>query len=162
MLSEIQRELDTARGQLSTFETNLSAITEERDALGSRLRRTTTRLATGVDDDTLADLAHGRYSAAVKDVKEAERPTMSDWWASQATDEARAALPKALRAYLPAADGDEQTPAASRGPGTPPRRPKKAPEHGRTSFGLDDFNSLDADQQKQVASAFYSQARRRV
>lgn len=136
-LREAHGERDAALHELAAAQQSLQALTDERDQAVSGLRRASVRMATGIDDDEIADMAHRRYTSAMQDVDADSQVDVGAWWQQVAgSDEARAGMPKALRVYLPAQAAEaQQTAAAPAGRpriGTPSNRRRAAPSPGAT------------------------------
>jgi hypothetical protein len=148
---EASAEADLLRTQLATAQEQISK-------LESKVVRADVRVATGVDDDAIADVLHRRYQSEVEGAE--APPKLADWWQGIVGDEAkRAALPRGLQAYA--------TPAAAPAPAAAPPRPgtrvpgAKAPPPGRQEFTAEDLRKMTPAEQRDAASAFFRSGARR-
>ena len=169
-LREAQADRDAARAELATLRTTLEATATERDNAVTGLRRATVRMATGIDDDQIADMAHSRWEAAMEGVEADKRQDIGDYWKALAADDsAREGLPKALRVYLPEKQDAGVAGAqagrvagaapATRQPGTPAGRGKSTPQPGATGeITPESFRQMTPEQQRQVKSSFWRAA----
>jgi len=168
LLDQARGELATTASRLEELEGQLATLTSERDTALTANRRLRVRAATGIDDDTLADMAHQRYTAAVEGLADDKRPDLSKWWSDTAADEtARGALPRALSVYMSdsgaaggaGAGGGQQR----RQPGTPGTGRRLDPRPGgSTQLGVDEYQRMSPEQQREVQRAFFASARRRT
>lgn len=161
LLREAQADATGLRAQLDELQAALQTMTSERDTALTSNRRMSIRLASGIDDDGVADIAHSRYSTAMQAVDEAQRVSFDDWWAGLASnDEARAAQPKALQIYLQPASS---SPAPSAANSTPAHTARRTPRPGgHQTLSVADFQRLDSGEQAAVAADFWSRGRRRT
>lgn len=161
LLREAQADATGLRAQLDELQAALQTITSERDTALTSNRRMSIRLASGIDDDSVADIAHSRYSDAMQAVDEAQRVPFNDWWAGLAgNDEARAAQPKALQIYLQPASSSPASPATN---STPAHTARRTPRPGgHQTLSVADFQRLDSSEQAAVAADFWSRGRRRT
>jgi len=168
LLREAQTEASTLRGRVEELESSVQTLTGERDDARTSNRRMQVRLATGIDDDTIADMAHSRYTAAVADVAEDKRPDLGKWWTDTAADdEARGKMPKALSVYMTESGSKGGEGGAGGGqhrqPGTPGNRNRRDAKPGDTGkLSVEDYRAMSPDDRAAVRSAFYRSARRRV
>jgi hypothetical protein len=141
---EAAAELDALRAQLAAAQTQIGT-------LETQVVRADVRVATGVDDDDVADLLHRRYRREIEG--QDAPPPLDQWWGQIKGDEAkRAALPLGLRAY--AQPAQTQAPAPPRRPGT--RLPGTTPPRpGRAQMTADDFGRLDGKGQVDAMRAFF-------
>lgn len=126
LLRESQATASALEMRVVELESELHTRTGELDTARTSARRLSVRMATGIDDDQIADMAHARWSAAMDGV--AEQVEVGAWWKTTAADEElRAGMPRALQVYLPQQQADDPPapPVERRGAGTPPhtRRP---------------------------------------
>jgi len=161
LLREAQADATGLRAQLDELQAALQTMTSERDTAMTSNRRMSIRLASGIDDDGVADIAHSRYSTAMQAVDEAQRVSFGDWWSGLASnDEARAAQPKALQIYLQPAS---PSPAPSAANSTPAHTARRTPRPGgHQTLSVADFQRLDSGEQAAVAADFWSRGRRRT
>ena len=163
-LREAHGERDAALQELAAAQQSLQALTAERDQAVTGFRRASVRMATGIDDDEIADMAHRRYTSAMQDADADARVDVGAWWQQVAgSDEARAGLPKALRVYLPAQTADEpQTaaaPAARPRIGTPSNRRRAAPSPGATGeLTPSDLAQMSTEQGVALRRTFWKSA----
>jgi hypothetical protein len=149
---EASAEADLLRTQLATAQEQIAS-------LESKVVRADVRVATGVDDDAIADVLHRRYQSEVEGAE--APPALADWWSGIVSDEAkRAALPRGLQAYA--------IPAAAPPPAPPPPRPGtrvpggQAPPPGRQEITRADLARMTPAEKQAAAVAFFSGGRRFV
>ena len=149
---EASAEADLLRTQLATAQEQIAS-------LESKVVRADVRVATGVDDDAIADVLHRRYQSEIEGAE--APPKLADWWSGIVGDEAkRTALPRGLQAYA--------TPAAAPPPAPPPARPGtrvpggQAPPPGRQEITRADLARMNPAEKQAAAQAFFSGGRRYV
>ena len=149
---EASAEADLLRTQLATAQEQIAS-------LESKVVRADVRVATGVDDNAIADVLHRRYQSEIEGAE--APPALADWWSGIVGDEAkRAALPRGLQAYA--------TPAAAPALAAPPPRPGtrvpggQAPPPGRQEITRADLARMTPAEKQAAAQAFFSGGRRYV
>lgn len=142
---------NTAAAELEAARQQLAEARGQIEALQTQVVRADVRVATGVDDDGMADLLHGRYQREIQGQE--QPPALADWWTALQSDEARrAALPRGLQVYAqpPAAPAPAPAPrAGTRVPGT------TAPRPGRSGMTADDFGKLDGAGRRDAMRSFF-------
>ena len=117
-----------------------------------------------LDDDEIADMAHRRWASAMDGVEPDARLDVGAWWSQTASsDDARAALPKALRVYLPTVE--QEAPATASAPaarpriGTPSNRSRRAPAPGSTGeITPSDLAQMSSEQAQSLRANFWKSA----
>ena len=162
LLRESQAAASALELRVVELESELQARTGELDTARTSARRLSVRMATGIDDDQIADMAHARWSAAMEGAE--QQVEVGAWWqATAADDELRAGLPKALQVYLPQQQGDEQPapPVERRGAGTPPHTRRRTPTPGDDgTLTVEKFHRLSPEEQARARRAFWGAGRR--
>ena len=161
LLRESQAAASALELRVVELESELQARTGELDTARTSARRLSVRMATGIDDDQIADMAHARWSAAMKGAE--QQVEVGEWWkATAADDELRAGLPRALQVYLPQQQGDEPSPPVERrGAGTPPHTRRRTPPPGDDgTLTVEKFQRLAPDEQARARRAFWGAGRR--
>jgi len=163
-LREAHQERDAALHELAAARAAVQSLTDERDQAVTGLRRASVRMATGIDDDEIADMAHRRWASAMDGVEPDARLDVGAWWSQTASsDDARAALPKALRVYLPTVE--QEAPATASAPaarpriGTPSNRSRRAPAPGSTGeITPADLQQMSSEQAASLRANFWKSA----
>jgi len=162
LLRESQATSSALELRVVELETELQARTDALDTARTSARRLSVRMATGIDDDQIADMAHARWSAAMDGAE--QQVEVGAWWrATAADDDQRAGLPRALQVYLPQQQGDEPPapPVERRGAGTPPHARRRTPPPGDDgTLTIDKFQKLAPDEQARARRAFWGAGRR--
>ena len=68
-LREAHQERDAALQEVAGLQAAVQSLTGERDQAVTGLRRASVRMATGIDDDEIADMAHRRWASAMDGVE---------------------------------------------------------------------------------------------
>ena len=163
LLRESQATASALELRVVELESELQTRTSELDTARTSARRLSVRMATGIDDDQIADMAHARWSAAMEGAE--QQVEVGAWWKATAADEAaRGALPRALQVYLPQQQADDPpAPVERRGVGAPPHTRRRTPPPGDDgTLTPEKFARLSVDDQRQAAAAFWSAGRRRT
>jgi len=162
LLRESQAASSALELRVVELESELQTRTGELDTARTSARRLSVRMATGIDDDQIADMAHARWSAAMDGA--AEQVEVGAWWATTAADEdLRAGMPRALQVYLPQqqADAPPAPPVERRGAGTPPHTRRRTPPPGDDgTLTVEKFHRLSPEDQQRARAAFWGAGRR--
>lgn len=163
LLRESQATASALELRVVELESELQTRTGELDTARTSARRLSVRMATGIDDDQIADMAHARWSAAMDGVE--QQVEVGAWWKATAADEElRAGMPKALQVYLPQQQADEPPPAPPverRGAGTPPHTRRRTPPPGDDgTLTVEKFHRLSPEDQQRARAAFWGAGRR--
>ncbi len=161
LLRESQATASTLQSRLAEVEAALQSTTDELDTARTTSRRLSVRMATGIDDDQIADMAHARWASAMEGAE--AQVDVGAWWAATAADEAAtASLPRALRVYLPTA-AEPAAAQSGRPVGTPGHRQRRTPAPGDGgTLTLDKFARMSADDQRAAAASFWAASRKRT
>jgi hypothetical protein len=161
-LREAHQERDAALQEVAGLQAAVQSLTDERDQAVTGLRRASVRMVTGIDDDEIADMAHRRWASAMDGVEPDARLDVGAWWTQTASsEEARAALPKALRVYLPPVEQETPaaTPRARARIGTPSNRSRRAPAPGSTGeITPADLQQMSSEQGAALRANFWKSA----
>ena len=162
LLRESQATASALEMRVVELESELQTRTGELDTARTSARRLSVRMATGIDDDQIADMAHARWSAAMDGV--AEQVEVGAWWKTTAADEElRAGMPRALQVYLPQQQADDPPapPVERRGAGTPPHTRRRTPPPGDDgTLTVEKFHRLSPEDQQRARAAFWGAGRR--
>ena len=162
LLRESQATASALELRVVELESELQTRTGELDTARTSARRLSVRMATGIDDDQIADMTHARWSAAMEGAE--QQVEVAAWWkATAADDELRAGMPKALQVYLPKQQGDAPPapPVERRGAGTPPHTRRRTPAPGDDgTLTVEKFHRLSPEEQARARRAFWGAGRR--